>query len=64
MMLTATPYDLILSFCRDADFRLPVNIPEDLITVGYETIRPSAPDYNAYSCLRRPFSASACLQER
>jgi hypothetical protein len=44
MMLTATPYDPITYFCLDADFRLPVNIPEDLITVGYETIRPSAPD--------------------
>src|SRR4051794_24210360 len=55
MMLAATPYDPISYFCLDADFRLPVNIPEDLITVGYGTIRPSAPATTG------PPAGEACL---
>src|ERR687894_2362989 len=62
-MLTATPYDPISTLCRDADSRLPVNIPKIL---SPSDTRPYGPgtDYNRNSCLRRYLLPTPCFRSR
>src|SRR5918998_3682430 len=62
-MLLATPYDLISTLCRDADFRLAVDTPKSYHHRIRDHTAPGT-DYNRNSCLRRYLLPTPCFRSR
>src|SRR5918998_2290767 len=62
-MVTATLYDQISTLCRDADFRLPVNIPKILSPSDTRLYGPQHWTTQRELLLETLSSADACLQE-